>query len=192
MPAGVARSIGKLKNPQTDWRTLLQAFIQEDICDYSFSPPDRRYDGGDFYMPDFNEKEETVRNILFMIDTSGSMSKDMLTTAYSEVKGALDQFGGVLKGYLGFFDAAVAEPKPFADEEEFKVITPVGGGGTSFDIIFDYVAEKMEDDLPVCIIILTDGYAPFPDEEKTMDIPVMWIINNEDVTPPWGVVARIK
>ena len=143
-------------------------------------------------MPDFNEKEETVRNILFMIDTSGSMSKAMLTTAYSEVKGAIDQFGGVLKGFLGFFDAAVAEPKPFTDEEEFKVITPVGGGGTSFDIIFDYVAEKMEDDLPACIIILTDGYAPFPDEAKAMDIPVMWIINNEDVTPPWGVVARIK
>ena len=192
LPAGISRSIGELKNPQTDWRTLLQAFIQEDICDYSFSPPDRRYDGGDFYMPDFNEKEETVRNILFMIDTSGSMSKAMLTTAYSEVKGAIDQFGGVLKGFLGFFDAAVAEPKPFTDEEEFKVITPVGGGGTSFDIIFDYVAEKMEDDLPACIIILTDGYAPFPDEAKAMDIPVMWIINNEDVTPPWGVVARIK
>jgi hypothetical protein len=50
----------------------------------------------------------------------------------------------------------------------------------------------MSENLPIAIIILTDGYAPFPDEEKTMDIPVMWIINNEDVTPPWGVVARIK
>ena len=192
VPAGMQRAIGELKNPQTDWRTLLQAFIQEDICDYSFSPPDRRYDGGDFYMPDFNEKEENVRNILFMIDTSGSMSKAQLTAAYSEVKGAIDQFGGVLKGYLGFFDAAVSEPQAFSDEEEFKVITPKGGGGTSFDIIFDYVADKMEEEPPACIIILTDGYAPFPKEEKAMDIPVMWIINNEDVTPPWGVVARIK
>jgi predicted metal-dependent peptidase len=192
VPAGVERSLGALKNPQTDWRTLLQAFIQEDITDYSFSPPDRRYDGGDFFMPDFNEKEETVRNILFMIDTSGSMSKAMLTAAYSEVKGAIDQFGGVLKGYLGFFDAAVADPKPFSDEEDFKVITPVGGGGTSFAIIFDYIEEKMSEELPACIIILTDGYAPFPEEERTQGIPVLWIINNEEVTPPWGVVARIK
>jgi len=192
LPAGVERSLDALKNPQTDWRTLLQAFIQEDITDYSFSPPDRRYDGGDFFMPDFNEKEETVRNILFMIDTSGSMSKAMLTAAYSEVKGAIDQFGGVLKGYLGFFDAAVADPKPFSDEEDFKVITPVGGGGTSFEIIFDYIEEKMSEELPACIIILTDGYAPFPEEERAQGIPVLWIINNEEVTPPWGTVARIK
>lgn len=192
VPAGVERQIEALKNPQTDWRTLLQAFIQEDVCDYSFSPPDRRFDSGDFYLPDFNEKEETVRNILFMIDTSGSMTRQMLTAAYSEVKGAIDQFGGVLKGYLGFFDAAVSAPQPFSDEEEFKVITPVGGGGTRFDIIFDYVKRHMEEEPPACIIILTDGYAPFPDEKEAMQIPVMWIINNEDVTPPWGVVARIK
>lgn len=192
LPAGIERSINALKNPQTDWRTLLQAFIQEDICDYSFSPPDRRYDGGDFYLPDFNEKEETVRNILFMIDTSGSISKQQLTAAYSEVKGAIDQFGGVLKGYLGFFDAAVSAPQPFSDEEELKVITPKGGGGTSFQIIFDYVREQMKEEPPACIIILTDGYAPFPDEKESMDIPVLWIINNEDVSPPWGVIARIK
>lgn len=192
LPAGIERSIDALKNPQTDWRTLLQAFIQEDICDYSFSPPDRRYDGGDFYLPDFNEKEETVRNILFMIDTSGSISKQQLTAAYSEVKGAIDQFGGVLKGYLGFFDAAVSAPQPFSDEEEMKVITPKGGGGTSFQIIFDYVREEMKDEPPACIIILTDGYAPFPEEKEAMEIPVLWIINNEDVSPPWGVVARIK
>ena len=192
IPAGIERSIDALKNPQTDWRTLLQAFVQEEICDYSFSPPDRRYDGGDFYLPDFNEKEETVRNILFMIDTSGSMTKQQLTAAYSEVKGAIDQFGGVLKGYLGFFDAAVSPPQPFSDEEEFKVITPKGGGGTSFQIIFDYVREEMEEEPPACIIILTDGYAPFPDEKESMDIPVLWIINNEDVSPPWGVIARIK
>lgn len=192
LPAGIERSINALKNPQTDWRTLLQAFIQEDICDYSFSPPDRRYDGGDFYLPDFNEKEETVRNILFMIDTSGSISKQQLTAAYSEVKGAIDQFGGVLKGYLGFFDAAVSAPQPFSDEEELKVITPKGGGGTSFQIIFDYVREQMKEEPPACIIILTDGYAPFPDEKESMDIPVLWIINNEGVSPPWGVIARIK
>jgi hypothetical protein len=24
-----------------------------------------------------------------------------------------------------------------------------------------------------------------------MDIPVLWVINNEKVTPPWGMIARI-
>ena len=41
------------------------------------------------------------------------------------------------------------------------------------------------------IIILTDGYASFPDKSSAMGIPVLWIINNDDIDPPWGKVARI-
>ena len=50
----------------------------------------------------------------------------------------------------------------------------------------------MMDEPPASIVILTDGYAPFPEEEQAMGIPVLWIINNEEVTPEWGKVARIK
>ena len=40
--------------------------------------------------------------------------------------------------------------------------------------------------------MLTDGYAAFPDEDDTFGVPVLWLINNESVTPPYGKVARIK
>ena len=182
--------LGELEKPQTDWRTVLNEFVQEEVVDYSFSPPDRRFEG-DFFLPDFNEKDEGVEDVLFMIDTSGSMSDKMITAAYSEIKGAIDQFDGKLKGWLGFFDAAVVEAKPFENEGEFSIIRPVGGGGTSFDVIFDYVGKEMEK-LPASIIILTDGYAPFPPEEKAMGIPVLWLINNEEIVPPWGKVTRIE
>ena len=192
IPACAQRMLKELTEPQNDWRTILENFIQEEINDYSFSPPDRRFADSPFFLPDFNEKDERVENILFMIDTSGSMSDTMITEAYSEIKGAIDQFDGKLQGWLGFFDAVVVEPQPFENEEEFSIIRPIGGGGTSFDIIFDYVKENMMADPPVSIVILTDGYAPFPEEEQAMGIPVLWIINNEDVTPEWGKVARIK
>lgn len=191
LPAFAKRLFEELKNPKTDWRALLHAFVQEEINDYSFSPPDRRFGDTDFFLPDFNEKDEYAKDILFMIDTSGSMSDEMITDAYCEVKGAIDQFGGRLQGWLGFFDGEVVEPVPFKDEEEFSIIRPYGGGGTSFHCIFSYVKQQMSDTLPVSIIILTDGYAPFPDEKAAMGIPVMWLINNEEVTPPWGKVARI-
>ena len=159
--------------------------------DYSFSPPDRRFDESPFFLPDFNGKEDIVEDILFMIDTSGSMSDAAITAAYSEIKGAIDQFDGKLKGWLGFFDAAIIEPKPFSSEEEFCVIRPAGGGGTDFQIIFEYVQQHMQT-LPASIIILTDGYAPFPQEQLAMGIPVLWLLNNEKVEPPWGKVARIS
>ena len=192
LPLCAERVLKDLKRPQIDWRTILNEFVQEEITDYSFSPPDRRFDDSPFFLPDFNMPEEEVRDILFMIDTSGSMSDDQITAAYSEIKGAIDQYDGRLQGWLGFFDAEVVEPKRFEDEEEFRAIRPAGGGGTRFDIIFSYVEKHMQDQLPVSIIILTDGYARFPKEKKAMGIPVLWLLNNEDVEPPWGKVARIQ
>ena len=192
IPAGVERIINEIKNPILDWRTILNDFVQEDICDYSFSPPDKRMEDSPFFLPDFNEKDESAQNLLFMIDTSGSMSDGAITDCYSEIYGAIQQFNGKLTGKLGFFDAVVVEPVPFEDEDEFKIIRPKGGGGTSFHIIFDYVKKKMMDEPPVSIIILTDGYAPYPDEAAAMDIPVLWIINNKEAqAPSWGKVARL-
>ena len=193
IPLCAERLIKELTEPQTDWKTILENFIQEEINDYSFNPPDRRFQDSPFLLPDYNEKDDSVKDLLFMIDTSASMSDQMITQAYSEIKGAIDQFDGHLTGWLGFFDAAVVEPKEFTTEDEFMIIRPKGGGGTSFHCIFKYVKDHLEAGFePADIIILTDGYAPFPDEDDALGIPVLWLINNEDVQPPWGKVARIK
>lgn len=137
-------------------------------------------------------KNNDPYDILFMIDTSGSMSDDMITAAFSEIKGAIEQFDGKLKGWLGFFDAAIIEPMPFGDENDLEVIKAAGGGGTDFQIIFEYVQQHMSDKLPASIIILPDGYAPFPKETLVIGIPVLWLLNNNKTNPPWGKVARIK
>lgn len=194
LPLFAQRLLKQLREPQTDWRSILNEFVQMEVNDYSFSPPDRRFQDSPFFLPDFNEINETdrVEDILFMIDTSGSISDDMIAVAYSEIKGAIEQFDGKLKGWLGFFDAAIIEPQPFSNFEEFIVIRPAGGGGTDFEIIFEYVNKFMEEKPPASIIILTDGYAPFPDEKIAKNIPVLWLINNDTVEPLWGKVARIK
>ena len=193
LPLFAQRLLEKLRDPQVDWRTILNEFVQEDVNDYSFSPPDRRYQDSPFFLPDLNEtgKCGDPVDILFMIDTSGSMSDKEITAAFSEVKGAIDQYDGKLKGWLGFFDAAIIEPQPFESVEDVLKIRPAGGGGTDFQIIFEYVHQHMEDNPPACIIILTDGYAPFPKEHLAQGIPVLWLIDNENITPPWGKIARI-
>ncbi len=192
IPLCAERLLKQLAEPQIDWRQLLIEFVQQEVTDYSFSPPDRRFDDSPFFLPDFNEKTDCAENILFMIDTSGSMSDTMIAQAYSEINGAIEQYNGALKGWLGFFDAMVVPPVPFENEDEFKIIRIMGGGGTDFEIIFDYVREEMLDIPPACIIILTDGYAPFPEKEAAGDIPVMWLINNNEVNPPWGRIVRIN
>ena len=43
-PLGAKRLLKEILEPQTDWRTILENFIQEEVNDYSFSPPDRRFE----------------------------------------------------------------------------------------------------------------------------------------------------
>jgi predicted metal-dependent peptidase len=194
LPRFAKRMWEKLQKPQTDWRTVLNEFVQQEVNDYSFSPPDRRFSESPFFLPDFSAlgDGDTPVNILFMMDTSASVTDGELAAAYSEIKGAIEQFGGKLVGWLGFFDAGVVEPCPFADVEDVLQIKPVGGGGTDFHIVFAYVRDHMQEQPPACIIMMTDGYAPFPKEEAACGIPVLWLLTNEDVTPPWGKIARIR
>lgn len=192
VPLGISRAIAEWQDPQTDWRTVLNDFVHEEVCDYSFSPPDRRFSDSPFFLPDFNDTETVIEDVLFFVDTSGSISTSMLTAAFSEIKGAIDQFEGKLRGHLGFFDAEVYPPIPFESVDELGKIRPKGGGGTSFEGIFDYVQKEMQELSLACIVILTDGYATFPKESEAMGIPVLWLINNDEVEVPWGKVTRIK
>lgn len=191
LPAFAERILLEMRNPQVNWRQILQDFLQEEVCDYSFVPPDRRMQDSPFFLPDFNEKDYVPKKILFMIDTSGSMSDRRITDCYSEVKGAVDQFNGKLEGWLGFFDAAVIDPIPFTDEEELQIIRPTGGGGTDFQIIFDYIEEKMSEDMPVSLVILTDGYAPFPREDTGDLLPTLWVVTSKEINPSFGQVVYL-
>lgn len=185
------RVTSKIKKAQSDWKHILNSFIQERVCDYSFSPPDRRYSESGFFLPDFNEKEFVPCEVLFMVDTSGSVNEEELTLAYSEIAGAIEQFGGKLSGKLGFFDTEVKSALPFESVEELLKIVPYGGGGTDFGAVFDYIRNNSHNELPACVVIFTDGNGPYPDESAAMGIPVLWLINNSYMTPPWGKTARV-
>ena len=191
VPGGVQRDLEKSKKRVVDWRKVLDEFVQEEITDYSFTPPDRRYMEAGFFLPDFNEKDFTPKDILFMADSSGSVSRAELSKVYDEISGAIEQFDGKLKGRLGFFDYDVTAPIEFESVEDIEKIIPCGGGGTSFGIIFEYIREHANEFLPAMIVIFTDGYAAFPEEQVAMNIPVLWLISNEKITPPWGKVGRV-
>lgn len=173
---------------------MLHDFIKEinDRYDFSFIPPDRRFSAGEYILPSFTEESgERVDNLWFLIDTSGSISAEELTNAFGEIKSAIEQFD-YLTGKLSFFDTRVSEPKDFSCIEDLKAIEPVGGGGTSFHCIFEYMREKFDDEYPTTVIVLTDGYAYYPKEEIALGIPVLWIIagnNKEDA--PWGITVHI-
>lgn len=186
------RELLETSKPVIDWRKLLNNFIQEDISDYSFSPPDKRFADTEFLLPDFNEKEAVVKDLIFMVDTSGSVDNYALAAVFSEIKGALEQFNGKLRGWLVFFDARIYDPVSFETVNDIDNIAPVGGGGTDFSVVFDYAKIHQSKNSLQGLIIFTDGIASYPDKDTVGDVPVLWIIDNDYVTPPFGTIARLQ
>lgn len=191
VPACAERRLEELRFAQADWRLLLAEFVQEEVNDYTFSSPDRRFPDSPFVLPGFSDTEAVARDVLFMVDTSGSVSDAALTAAFSEVKGAIEQFKGKLDGWLGFFDAIAYEPIRFESVDELLSIRPKGGGGTRFEAVFECVDRWLDAEDLSCIAILTDGWAPIPNESMTNGIPVLWLIDGDGPEPSWGKVARI-
>ena len=181
----------KAVRPGLDWRKLLDDFIQTDVCDYSFTPPDRRFQEGELFLPDYNVLTERPKEVLFMVDTSGSVDDEMLAVVYSEIANALSQFGGGLVGTLAFFDTRVYAPRRFTEVGELRKIIPHGGGGTNFHCVFDFIRENRMDDPPATVVIFTDGRGEYPQEPAMDNVPVLWLLSNKSASPPWGKYAYV-
>lgn len=191
-PYSIERLIKELQEGVIDWRTVLHEFIQTSTYDYSLLPPDRRFSDSDFFLPDLNDLEEVDPDILFFVDTSGSISDTLLNETYSEIASAISQFNGKLCGWLGFFDTHIYDPIKFENVTDLKEIMPIGGGGTDFHIIFEYVNKVfIQKHKPKAVVILTDGGAEFPKQNPT-EIPVLWIICGTNIVPPFGTYVHRK
>lgn len=195
MPPAARKLLKELDyKEKVDWKQLLHDFIQScsDRYDYTFTPSDRRFSDGDFILPAFWEIEgEKLDNLWFLIDTSGSISNETLTAVFMEVKSCLEQLP-FLRGKLSFFDTTVSDPVEFHEVQDLEKMKPTGGGGTSFHCIFKYMKAHMAETLPTAVIILTDGYADYPDEEAALGVPVFWMLVGRDTDAPWGKTVHIE
>lgn len=179
-----------LRNSKLSWREILHHFLQDTLQDYSFTPPDKRYLDSTFFLPDFNDYHEETLDVLFYVDTSGSVDDHMLSLVATEICSAIEQFHGKLDGSLAFFDTIVYPGISFHTVEDICTSIPDGGGGTDFRCVFHHVVKRNIQKPISSIVIFTDGEGAYPDEWK-LSIPVLWILNNKNATPPFGTVVRM-
>ena len=186
VPALFKRLLENLTAPQKNWRQLLAEFVEQEVTDYGFSPPDRRFSDSDIILPDFSETEENVKNLVFAVDTSGSITQEHFTVFLSEVVGCMAQFSGNVKGKLIYCDAQIAQNGVYDLEDAHKSM-PVGGGGTDFRPVFDWVDENLEN--CVGVVYLTDGEGYYPD--KPPHYPVLWVLTQK-YSVPFGIKTQIE
>jgi predicted metal-dependent peptidase len=154
VPDAIKRMISELVAPKMDWRDILRTQLESSLKnDFTFMRPSKR--SGDVIFPGMNKDEEL--NIAVALDTSGSISPVMLRDFLSEVQGIMDQYQAY-RVHIFQFDTGVYGAEDFTsddgrtmDEYELK-----GGGGTDFDVVFNYMEEYGIE--PDQLVMFTDGY----------------------------------
>jgi predicted metal-dependent peptidase len=185
LPKGMERFMEEMGEPQVPWQAVLQRFInQTSRNDYSWSRPSKRMIAHGYIMPSLYSENMGV--LATGIDTSGSIDGPTLTAFGSEITAAFNA-SHPEKLINIYCDAKVAHVDEVDQGSGMPPFKAHGGGGTDFRPPFDWLEEH--DVTPACMIYLTDGYGPFPEEQP--DYPVLWCMTTH-VVPPWGEHVRIK
>lgn len=185
LPLLAKRALAEMRKSRMNWRRILYNFMRQEIFDYTFEQPDRRYNSLECVLPGWNDTRPHMR-IWVAVDASGSMSDRQIADVLSEIEEIIRIFR--LEMLVSYFDVTITEPVVLSGKN-FAGIQPMGGGGTSFDCIFNLLTTMCP--MPDILIIMSDGYTEFPDKKAARGIPVLWMINNMDVEIPWGHVARL-
>jgi len=153
-PAAIQRLIKDLTEPKMNWREVVRMNIQSIVrSDYTFSRYNRK--SGVAILPGL--KNEDTIDVAVAIDMSGSIGDEDAKVFLSEVKGILDQYTD-FKVRLWTFDTEVYNLVEITHDnsEDFFTYEPQGGGGTDFDVNFQFM--KDNDIQPKKFIMFTDGY----------------------------------
>lgn len=187
LPKGVERLVKQATDPVMPWRELIQTNLTSAIrTDYSWMRPSRRSWHMDAIMPGMTPGEEI--DVVVAIDMSGSISNKQAQQFLGEISGMMEAFDGY-KVHVFCFDTSVYNPADFTSEnmDTIDSYEPVGGGGTDFDAIFDYL--KKEGNVPNRLIVFTDGY-PCGSWGDADYCDTTWIIHGDpDPNPPFGQFA---
>ena len=187
LPLGVERLVRQATNPIMPWRELLQTNLTSAIRnDYSWTRPSRRSWHMDAIMPGMTPGEEI--DVTIAIDMSGSISDKQAQQFLGEIAGMMDSFDGY-KVHVFCFDTDTYNPKDYDSEnmESIADYEPMGGGGTDFDCIFDYLRSNAIS--PKRLVVFTDGYPCGSWGDKDY-CDTTWIIHGDpDPRPPFGTWA---
>lgn len=182
LPDSIKRIIEKhYYIPVIDWSTLLANILSEDINDYDFCHPDRRFLESDIVMPGLYSVDK-IKDVIFGYDTSGSISSEDLTAFYIESLNLFNNFAS-LDGWVAICDASLHSFKEISSRDTMEDFGFTGGGGTSFEPVFNEIERRGLS--PRAVFYFTDTQGDFP--RQAPSYPVYWLVKSYigDNSVPW-------
>lgn len=197
VPAGLERWAKEILDPTVDWRRELASIVRRSFAqiagvrDYTYSRPSRRDSsmrsaGQNIVLPAM--RQPAPPNVSIVIDTSGSMSDDMLTWALSETQGVLRSLGSAGRAVKIISCDARASVQKVSSISQVNLS---GGGGTDMRVGVD--AAMKDRQKPNVVIVLTDGYTPWHEEPLKGTTLIVGLTEEgaKNKVPSWARVVLI-
>ncbi|MBT2970644.1 MAG: hypothetical protein B6D72_04865 [gamma proteobacterium symbiont of Ctena orbiculata] len=178
LDGAMARMVDHLLQPQLPWRLLLARYMTAIARDdFSYMRPSRRE--GEHILPSLRSSQV---ELVVALDSSGSIQDHEMGEFLSEINALKGQMRARIT--LLACDSAIAEEAPWTYEawEDFQLPERItGGGGTSFEPVFEWIsAQGIRPDL---LVYFTDAEGAFP--EYAPHYPVIWLVKGKQPIP-WG------
>ena len=159
LPEGLRDWAQQATGAKADWRQILARALRRSLhlhtgaSDYTWQRPPRRYDPDDPVLRP--ALTAPTGDIAVVLDTSGSMDQDDHAQAFGEIDAILHKaVPGQAIRVLSVDDTVHSNQRVNHTRE----ITPLGGRGTDMAAGIEAAAECA----PAAIVVITDGYTPWP------------------------------
>jgi predicted metal-dependent peptidase len=191
VPYGLLRWAEQVLEPAVDWRKALAAELRRAVADaagavdYSYRRPSRRASvAGDVVLPALRRP---VPEVAVVCDTSGSMTDELLAAVLAEVEGLLRAVGLARQVRVLACDTAVGPARRVSSARQVEL---VGGGGT--DMGAGIAAAAALRPRPAIVVVLTDGYTPWPDSApRGIRVVVGLLGDDAPEAPDWSRSVRV-
>jgi len=181
IPGGWLRWAETVLPSRVDWRRVLAAEIRQGVAsvagavDYTYRRPSRRAQAAPrVVLPSLHRP---VPEVAIVCDTSGSMHDQLLARALAEVEGILSR-AGVRQAQVRVLavDTNVQAVRRVTRASQVQL---AGGGGT--DMAAGIAAAVALRPRPSVVIVLTDGYTPWPSRPPPATRVVAGILTQNQV-----------
>ena len=193
VPLGWQRWADELLEPKVDWRRALAAAVRTGVAnvagsvDYSYMRRSRRASVmGEVVLPAL---VRPLPAVAVVVDTSGSMSERLLGDVVAEVEGILRAVGvGRNRVRVLACDTDVHKVQRVSSARQVELF---GGGGTNMGAGIRSALELSP--RPSVVVVLTDGYTPWPAEAPKGARVVVGLVGTGDwPAPDWAKCVRIE
>ena len=178
--AGVPRSFAKdLLKPKANWKNLLRNFVKSASTQYhDWGRPQKRALASGYYAPKIRLEQEDI-DLVIAIDTSGSISEDIMKVFLTELMGIIRTFKNVKINLLLWHTSVYKEvdidtrKKKIDDIQKELLNLPYQGGGTEISSIKKYLDKKPTKSKKITgLLVFTDGEVEenpqFPDAKRKL------------------------